>query len=234
MDTEALEHIAAHAAWRPPMPHWHAPAAHPAEEDKASPAARLLALVMEEIDYGIAIVSLDGRLHHANALARRELEERRALELSGDRLFARRSCDRTALAQALQAAGRSRGSLLWLGVQCGQVSVAVVPIDEQDGVGSCRAAALLFQKRQAFEALTLSFFARSQRLTAAETTVLECLCSGLRPLEIARQLGVAISTVRTHVSNIRGKTQTGSTRELLQMLAKLPPLTPVVKTLMAQ
>ena len=90
----------------------------------------------------------------------------------------------------------------------------------------------MFQKRQAYEALTLSFFARTHRLTSAETTVLEALCRGLRPQQIACQQGVAISTVRTQVSSIRAKTQTGSMRELVQTLSTLPPLTPAMKSIL--
>jgi DNA-binding CsgD family transcriptional regulator len=40
---------------------------------------------------------------------------------------------------------------------------------------------------------------------------------------------VAISTVRSHICNIRTKTRATSIRELVERIAVLPPITPVVK-----
>jgi DNA-binding CsgD family transcriptional regulator len=201
-----------------------------AEPAESSLEAMLLAKVLDEIDYGIAIVSAEGRVLHANVRARAEFGEDRPLRLARDQLQARRPADQSALAQALQAVRKCRRTLLAIGEQASRISIAVVPIEAAAGE-DCRTAALVFQKRLAFEALTLSFFARTHRLTSAETIVLEALCRGLRPQQIASQQGVAISTVRTQVSSIRAKTQTGSMRELVQTLSTLPPLTPAMKML---
>jgi DNA-binding CsgD family transcriptional regulator len=54
--------------------------------------------------------------------------------------------------------------------------------------------------------------------------VLEHLCTGQDPTDIAEQLGVAISTVRTQVSSIRQKTGASNIRELVRKVAVLPPL----------
>lgn len=65
-------------------------------------------------------------------------------------------------------------------------------------------------------------------LTAAATAVLRALSNGLRPAQIAREGGVAMSTVRTHVSTVRMKTGTRSIWDLVRILMVLPPMVGVV------
>lgn len=230
MSSELLEAVSAHEPFAPAC--WTRELVGAPEPGASSVEATLLARVLDEIDYGVAIVSLDGRVIHANARARAEFGPDQPLRLAGGQVFARRTADQSALLQALQVVRKCRRSMVSVGDEGNRISIAVVPLGEEPG-GECCTAAFVFQKRLAYEALTLSFFARTHRLTSAETTVLEALCRGLRPQQIASQQGVAISTVRTQVSSIRAKTQTGSMRELVQTLSSLPPLTPAMKTVMA-
>ena len=58
--------------------------------------------------------------------------------------------------------------------------------------------------------------------------MLKGLCNGLRPAQIARDADVAVSTVRTHITNIRGKTESKSIGELVRRLTMLPPLVPAL------
>ena len=79
------------------------------------------------------------------------------------------------------------------------------------------------------EALSVQGFARSHGLTAAETRVLVALCEGTPPGAVAAQVGVAISTVRTQIGNIRQKTGAESIRDLVRQVAVLPPLMGVLR-----
>ena len=72
-------------------------------------------------------------------------------------------------------------------------------------------------------------FAREHQLTAAEQQVLQSLCAGLQPQEIAQRHGVAISTVRTQIASVRAKTATESIRDLVAMVAQLPPMQGVLR-----
>ena len=78
---------------------------------------------------------------------------------------------------------------------------------------------------------TLPLFAQAHLLTMAESAVLRGLCSGSRPAEIAERTGVAISTVRTHIGNIRAKTGSQSVRDLIRMVTVLPPIVPAFNRL---
>jgi DNA-binding CsgD family transcriptional regulator len=189
----------------------------------------LFARMLDEIDYGVALVNIAGQLRYANQLAWRAFAGTLAVRVIDGNVHATQEADQATLRQALIEAGRGLRRLLTLGAAGRRSALAVVPMGG-DAIGDEGLAMLVFGKQPASETLTLDFFARTHRLTAAEVTVLHGLCAGERPKEIAKKIGVAISTVRTQIGSIRIKTQTGSIRELVNRVAALPPITPAMKT----
>jgi len=201
-----------------------------------APAAPATLLRMfDEIDYGIALVTAQGSLRYANQLALRTMTEGGPLRLGHGLISAGTPADQVQLRGALADAARGLRRLLHLGDGVNAASIAVVPLaDEADASADAAAAPqgmamLVFGKRQACEALTIDIFARTQKLTGAEASVLRGLCAGQRPKEIAFAAGVAVSTVRTQINSIRVKTRTNSIRELVERVAALPPITPAMK-----
>lgn len=191
----------------------------------ASPqvAASAFAATLDEIDYGLLLLDGGGRVVHVNHAARAELDAGHALQLRGHELCARRPDDGAPLREAL-AAARQRGlrRLITLGGDATpRSSVAVVPLPTPDDAG---ATLLMLGKRKVCEPLSVHGFARCHGLTGAETRVLVELCHGMPPGEIASELGVAISTVRTQIGNLRLKTGAQSIRALVRQVAVLPPL----------
>lgn len=83
---------------------------------------------------------------------------------------------------------------------------------------------LVIGRRHLCERLSVQCFARAHRLTPAESNVLELLCEGLDPRDIATLNGVGIATVRTQVNRIREKTGAASIRRLIGQVATLPPM----------
>ena len=193
-----------------------------------STATPWLALMLDEIDYGMLLLAEDTTVLHANHAARSELDAAHPLQLLGTDLRAARAQDMVLLRDALDAA-RQRGlrRLVNLGDAGQRVSVAVVPLAAATGATGADALSLtllVFGKRQVCEALSAHWFARSHRLTPAESRVLAALCSGERPSQIAAAQGVALSTVRTQIGSIRAKTGAESIRALVRQVAVLPPL----------
>ena len=211
-------------SWQP------APTA-PARPFGPATSSALLTRVLDEIDYGMLVVTVGGALRYANQLARHELQGHGPLGLAQGQVRAHQPGDQNQLQLALADAVRGRRRLITLGLNGSSISIAVLPMpgDDEDDHGEALAL-LTFGKRQASETLTIDFFARSQGLTGAEGRVLQALCHGAKPKEIASQCDVAISTVRSHICSIRVKTQTANIRELVDRVAKLPPMTPAVKT----
>jgi DNA-binding CsgD family transcriptional regulator len=72
----------------------------------------------------------------------------------------------------------------------------------------------------------LGFFSRKHGLTPTEQQVLGILCDGLSAPQVAEQLHVAVSTVRSHIRSMCAKTRTNGVRELVGRLAVLPPVAP--------
>lgn len=182
------------------------------------PLNRLLALALDEVDYGIVLVRVDGRVLHLNHQARRRLEAGFALKLLGPQLVATDPHQAIAFGDALRAAGE-RGMRRLVGVGRGDVPqhVAVVPVEP--GV-----AAVLLGKTSVCEDLALQHFARTHDLTPAETRVLAALGAGLAPADIAHEQRVKLSTVRTQIGAIREKTGAASITALVRLVAALPPM----------
>jgi len=189
---------------------------------------RWLSLTLDEMAHGVLLVSGDGVLCHANQPARDELATGGTLALSHGRVVPGRHDELPRLQLALQEAASGRRRLFSLGGGERPLSVAAVPLPAARP-GDDPLALLVLGRRTQVEELTIDFYARTQGLTGAEAKVLRGLCSGLRPKEVARDCGVAVSTVRTQISSIRQKTHSQSIRALLERVASLPPITSLIR-----
>lgn len=196
-------------------------------------ATTRLGRMLDEIDYGMLLVTADAQLLYLNHAARQELDSQHPLQLLGSSLRAHRAPDVAPLYDALAAAQRGLRRLVTLGEGPHRVCVSVVPLPELAGEGGT-ATLLVLGKRQMCEQLSVQGFARSVGLTPAETRVLEWLCGGVRPTEIAKRAGVKIATVRTQIGSIRAKTGAASIRELVRQVAVLPPLVGALRQHMSQ
>lgn len=194
----------------------------PERRSSSSQGSRWLALMLDEIDYGMVLLSDSGQVLHVNHAARAELDGQHPLQLVGRELRARLAQDNAPLAEALQAAQRGLRRLVTLGERQQAYTLAVVPLG--GAAGSSQATLLMLGKRRVCESLSVQWFARTHALTPAETRVLEGLCQGLDPREVATQHGVGLATVRTQIGSIRAKTGTESIRDLVRRVAVLPPM----------
>ena len=132
---------------------------------------------------------------------------------------------RPLLLESLAKVGEGKRSLITLSASEGaSLTVAVLPL-KTDGLQANRAA-LMFARASVCESLMLCFFARNHGLTATEEQVLGILCQGYSAPQIAEQLSVAVSTVRSHVRSLCAKTRSSGVRELVNRVAVLPPVAP--------
>jgi DNA-binding CsgD family transcriptional regulator len=83
------------------------------------------------------------------------------------------------------------------------------------------AAALFITTLAEGEALPADAVAAVFNLSPAESRVLERLIAGRTPAEIAQDIGSALPTVRTHLSNIFAKTGTTRQVDLVRLAASL-------------
>jgi DNA-binding CsgD family transcriptional regulator len=195
----------------------------PERRSAGSQGSRWLSLMLDEIDYGMVLLSEGSQVLHVNHAARAELDGDHPLQLQGRELRARLQQDVAPLHDALQAAARGLRRLVTLGERDDAFTVAVVPLGAM-ATGAPQATLLLLSKRRVCESLSVQWFARTHSLTPTETRVLEALCLGLDPREVAEQHGVGLATVRTQIGSIRAKTGSESIRDLVRRVAVLPPM----------
>ncbi len=200
----------------------------PERRQRSPLATRWMAMMLDEIDYGMLLLDGDGQVVHVNQAARAEMNTEHPLQQLGQELRARWPHDVARLHDALANARRGLRKLLTLGVKGHPLSLAVIPIGPA-GEDCAQATLLMMGKRRVCERLSVQCFARAHALTAAETRVLEALCAGLEPREAAEQHGVGLATVRTQIGSIRAKTGADSIRDLLHQVAVLPPMVSVLR-----
>ena len=189
--------------------------------------AILLAAALDELDYGILLVDAGQRIVYVNQSARRSALD--VLCLDQRRVQTKRPEDSSRFRAALNdAAQRGLRRLLALGGTRGSVHVAVIPLPRIEHA-SGPVTALVFSRRGLCEVLSMTDYARNHALTPTERRVLAELCEGARPDAIAARLGIALSTVRTHIGAIRGKTNAATIGDLVRGVATLPPLMPLLR-----
>jgi DNA-binding CsgD family transcriptional regulator len=184
-----------------------------------------LAALMDEFAHAAILTTLEGRVVHANQAGRHELVRGRVIGLHQGVVQACRGDSDTELHMALAQAADGKRSLVHLDATEGPaVPVAVVPL--KPCAGEAPRAALIFARSAVCDPLMLGFFARKYSLTPTEQQVLAILCEGLSAPQVAEQLHVAVSTVRSHIRSLCAKTRTNGVRELVGRLAVLPPVAP--------
>lgn len=230
-DPSPIRHSSASAATAARMRELPGPSGPVAMGSESVPPAvwRWLASTLDELDYGIVLLFNGMRIVHINDAARVELDDKHPLQLLGDELRAKRACDVAPLHEAVtDAALRGMRRLITVGKDTDRACVSIIPLEAADA--GPRAVLVVLGKRSVCEPLSVQGFARSNQLTGAETRVLVELCKGISPAQVARQAGVAISTVRSQIGSIRLKTGAENIRALVRQVAVLPPVKSVLLT----
>ena len=193
--------------------------------------------VLDEIDYGLMLVTPDGQLQHANHLGRTEIARAKFLRTAGSgkssvghalkhQVQANDAAATADLMIGIRAAAKGRRQMLTLRHGAETLTLACVPLF-QPFEGACSSVLLMLERSNETVNLALGFFARSHKLTSAEENVLRALCNGQQIPDIAKSHGVAESTVRAQIRALREKTQCNNIRLLVQKVAALPPVVPV-------
>jgi DNA-binding CsgD family transcriptional regulator len=189
-----------------------------------SPEAGLVASALDEIASGVIIIDLQGRVLHTNLAADSLMLQGDSVTVVAGTITAAHGHDVRLFSDALAKAAAGKRCMINLGRN---TSVIVLPLRCSEP-GEQRLA-LMFSRSGLCEALTLSFFSRAHNLTSSEEKVLGLLCNGLTAPEMALQLNICESTVRSHVRNICSKTRCSGIRDVLKRLAVLPPLMHAIK-----
>ena len=185
--------------------------------------------VLDRLDHGVVMLDEQGCVAFANAAAHRLMSKGEAITAERGRLRACCAHQSSAFEAALAIASqKGLCRLVHLGPAERSLYAAVIPIP---GDQSRHRIVLFLGRTKLGDDLAVQWFAQWHGLTGAETSVLRGLCDGLDPQAIAQRQGVLLTTIRTQVSSIRAKTSTASIRELLSLVAQLPPMPTLVALL---
>ncbi len=178
----------------------------------------------EQLGHAVAIIGERGKiLHHTGSFASVMAEAQ--LTASGGRLTARMLRDQAGLDRALEAAagcaGSRAGSTLAIGsTGSPRIVLRILPVGE--GLLSRTwpdARALIIAEPPAKRSVSAAWLREAYGLTKAEAAVACLLASEPAGLwSIASQLGVAVSTVKTHLQRAFEKTGTHRQTELVHLM----------------
>ncbi len=190
----------------------------------------LACAAFDAIDYGVVLVGADGGLEFANAAAQAHFGLSQPLWLDAEgEVRARLPSDDQRLAATLKDV-RLHGlrRMLSLGENDQTIVVAMIGLADLPA-GRPRPCLVLINRDVVCEPLSVDLFARLQGLTPAESHVLSLLTSGHTAAAVAQQLGIQVSTARTHIRNLLSKTGCRNTRRLAQVMSTLPPVAGVLR-----
>jgi DNA-binding CsgD family transcriptional regulator len=189
----------------------------PADRSPPVPAAWLRAAA-EVLVAPLVLLRADGLLLHANLAARRLLASGTLVAQRRDgRVGPADSRQRQAFDDALRHAVAGERSLLRLGLRAAAPTLVLSPLAPPP-------SEVVLVALPASEPADTEPYAQRHGLSAAEERVLALLVGGRRVSGIARALGLAAATVRSHLLAIRRKTGHAGIDELLQDFARQPGL----------
>lgn len=190
----------------------------------------LACAALDAIDYGVVVIGAGGGIEFANVAAQAHFGSSRALWLDADgEVRARLPRDDQRLSAAIEGARlQGRRGMVSLDDDDPLTVVATMGLGDPPS-GQARPCLLLINRDVLCEPLSVELFARLQGLTLAESGVLSLLTHGHSAAALARQLGIQVSTARTHIRNLLGKTGCRNTRRLAQVMSTLPPVAGVLR-----
>jgi DNA-binding CsgD family transcriptional regulator len=184
---------------------------------------------LDLLQAGVLFVDCECRIIHANQAARLMLQGGAPIQSVLGELRTHLPQTTAALKKAVADVGTAIGHdgiSIALPISGGEPArVHVLPL--MTGYARSRlahgaSAALFITAKGNIEALSAEAIAALFDLSPAETRVLERLIAGRTPAEIADDLGSALATVRTHLSNIFSKTGTTRQADLIRLALAAP------------
>ncbi|HET7716679.1 MAG TPA: helix-turn-helix transcriptional regulator [Bauldia sp.] len=185
---------------------------------------------LDALSAAMFMVQANGRIVHANAAAHAMLAGSGFLKAAGDRLLVRDVKMHQALMDVLAAAGNgdgavgARGVALPLATRDGGVYLAhVLPLTSgarRKAANAYAAVAAVFVRKAELELpSTPEIIARHYRLTPSELRVLLAVIEVGGVPEVAEALGIADTTVKSHLGSVYGKTGTSRQADLVKLVA---------------
>ncbi len=190
----------------------------PQQPGRAQRLAALGHTLLERLETPLFVTDADGQVLECNPAATRRIERREGLWLDAAGRIALRQAGRWVPLSYWQPS-LPQGRELTLPLEAdgpNPLQVTLRPMSAGDGIPGAFGWVMVTVERVPLsrtDAMRKRF-----RFTRTQARLAEMLCQGMRPTHAAEQLGVKISTVRTHVGEMYLKTGTHSQAQLVALL----------------
>jgi DNA-binding CsgD family transcriptional regulator len=190
--------------------------------------AATFADTLDGIGAGIFLVDATGDIVHANAAGHVMLKEASVLHAAGRRLMANDPQTDQTLADIFATAGdeaiRIKGIVVSLTARDGeQYAAHVLPLisatRKRAGASYAAVAALFVHKTALNTPLPPEAIAKAYKLTPTELRVLLAIVEVGGVPEVSKALGIAETTVKTHLGRLYQKTGLGRQADLVKLVA---------------
>jgi DNA-binding CsgD family transcriptional regulator len=199
--------------------------------DMKAVEASTFAAALDTLNAGTLLVDENLGIVHANSAAERMLSEGTAVQSQRGRVAVGQKAAGDALEAAVRQASRDEVGLGQKGIgipaaQAGEVPtvIHVLPLrggDFRPGLAPRAAAALFVTPSSVPPGMPRDALAVLYDLTPAEVRVVELLCAGSDQAEVAATLGIAKSTVKTHLLSVFAKTGCSRQVDLVKLATGL-------------
>lgn len=183
--------------------------------------------ILDQFTVAAFAVEVDGRIRFQNLAAERLLRRDGVIKGANNRLQLE-TCDQARLSKMIRAnvlagqgAEQSYDTVLKVSSVSEQIELNVSPLvvtEPQFGHQSRKVLALVLIKPLNDVPANFSGQAKLYKLTARETRIAVRLCQGQSIEQIASEMQVKTSTIRSHLKNLFQKTQTNSQPQLVALL----------------
>lgn len=204
--------------------------------DLQSVAAARLEATVDNLSTSIFLTEEQGRITYMNSSAERLVAAGSSLSARSGRLAAVEQGARQALSRALtqSSLGKApsttgRHAIPLPNLEGGGLIANVLPLEWRMGRNPLASlpggTAVIVQDPATPSTPPLEAFGQLYGLTAGELKVLEHVGDGRTPQDTADQLGISLTTVKTHLQKLFAKTNTNRQADLVHLLAQsTPPL----------
>ncbi|GAB2458269.1 hypothetical protein GCM10027082_05900 [Comamonas humi] len=182
----------------------------------------LLHRFLDTLDFGVALLDPAGQVLYANHSVQAMAREPALARWLG--CLPARVEIHDPLSRLVHASMRGQGGGTTLGEPTSELLALALPIEgkREDALpGGC---ILLLARHTQAPAAVSGFVMRIFGLSPAEARLLPPLLRGSTPAEIAVEVGVKISTVRSQLSSIFAKTGAARQQDLIRLLGNVPPV----------
>jgi DNA-binding CsgD family transcriptional regulator len=195
--------------------------------------------LLNQVGFGILILDKHFKLYFCNSAARQSLIHAGLEGLISDgtnSICRSKSAPNTCMEQFwafVHQAEHGQRKFAFLGHGEQQITAALSSIaigDNHTETGLL----ITIERKNVCEGSSLWAYGRILGLTAGELKVLDYLAQGQDPKVVAKSLKISVSTVRTHIRSIFGKTASTNMRDLMMKIAKLPPVSAGSAFMLAQ